>query len=67
MGDDSSAPQRSNLMRRIATIDDDEMAAPFLVELQAPNTQQKQRQRERNDVDAEHRSWQLAKERLNDL
>jgi hypothetical protein len=26
--------QRTNLMRRIATIDDDDMAAPFLVEIQ---------------------------------
>ncbi len=33
----------------------------------ALGTQQKQLQRERDDVEAERRSWQLAQERLNDL
>jgi hypothetical protein len=59
--------QRTNLMRRIATIDDDEIAAPFLVEIQALGTQHKQLQRERDDVEAERRGWQLAQERLDDL
>jgi site-specific DNA recombinase len=59
--------QRTNLMRRIATIDDDEMAAPFLVEFQALGTQHKQLQRERDNVEAERRDWQLAQERLDDL
>jgi site-specific DNA recombinase len=59
--------QRMNLMRRIATIDDDEMAAPFLIESQALGTQQKQLQRERDEVEAERRGWQRAQERLDDL
>jgi hypothetical protein len=54
-------------MRRIATIDDDEMAAPFLVEIQALGTQHKRLLRERADVEAERRGWQLAQERLDDL
>jgi hypothetical protein len=59
--------QRTNLMRRLATIDDDEMAAPFLVEIQALGGQHKQLRRERDELDAEHQGWQRAQECLDDL
>jgi predicted nucleic acid-binding Zn-ribbon protein len=59
--------QRTDLMRRLATIDDDDVAAPFLVQIQTLGTQHKQLQRERDNVEAERRGWQLAQERLDDI
>ncbi|MBW3633799.1 MAG: hypothetical protein KY456_12320 [Chloroflexi bacterium] len=54
-------------MRRMATIDDDEMAAPFLVELKALGEQHKQPQQEHDELLAERTRWELAQARLDDL
>jgi site-specific DNA recombinase len=59
--------QQSNVMRRIATIDDDELAAPFLIELKALGQQHKQLKRERDELLAERESWELVRDRLDDL
>lgn len=59
--------QRSNLMRRAATFDDDELAAPFLVEINALGNQRKHLQVELDRLFAELESWELAQTRRHDL
>jgi site-specific DNA recombinase len=59
--------QRANLARRIATIDDDELAAPFLVEIKTLGDQLQRLRGDRNILLAERAGWQLAQDRLDDL
>ncbi len=59
--------QRTNLMRRTAAIDDDELAASFLVEIKTLGEQHKRLRDDRDALLAERTAWQLAQERLDDL
>jgi len=59
--------QSTNLMRRIATIDDDEVAAPFLVEIKTLGDHHKRLREDRDVLLAERAGWQLAQDRLDDL
>lgn len=59
--------QRTNLMRRLAAIDDDEMAAPFLVEIKTLGDHHKRLRADRDALLAERAGWQLAQDRLDDL
>ncbi|MDP9366370.1 MAG: recombinase family protein [Chloroflexota bacterium] len=58
---------RTNLMRRIAGIDDDELAAPFLVEIKQLGDQHRRLREDRDALLAEQAAWRVAQERLDDL
>jgi site-specific DNA recombinase len=59
--------QRGNLARRIATIDDDDIAASLLTETARLTTQQKALVMQRDDLEAQRAGWATSQERLNDL
>ncbi|MDP9470199.1 MAG: recombinase family protein [Chloroflexota bacterium] len=59
--------RRTNLTRRTAAIDDDELAAPFLVEIKTLGDQHKRLRDDRDALLRERASWQIAQERLDDL
>jgi hypothetical protein len=59
--------QRSNLARRITTGDDNEMTAPFLVEIKSLGEQHEQLPQACDEIIAERKSWQQAQARLDDL
>ncbi len=59
--------RRTNLTRRTAAIDDDELAAPFLVEIRTLGDQHKRLREDRDALLRERASWQIAQERLDDL
>lgn len=59
--------QRSNLARRVATIDDDEIVGVLLAEMAALGTQHAALVAERSELVAERESWEFAQCRLDDL
>jgi site-specific DNA recombinase len=59
--------QRGNLARRIATIDDDDVAASLLAETATLATQQKALVVQREELEALRAGWAASQERLNDL
>lgn len=59
--------QRGNLMRRVATIDEDDFAAPFLVEIKTQGEQLIRLRQERAGLLAERAGWEVARTRLDDL
>jgi hypothetical protein len=59
--------QRSNLARRVASIDDDEIAGLLLSEMTALGTQHAALVAERSALVAERESWEIGQSRLDDL
>jgi site-specific DNA recombinase len=59
--------QCTNLTKRLALFDDEEAAAPIIVEINALTGQRRQLERERDDLAAARHSWELAQDRLTDL
>ena len=59
--------QRGNLARRIATIDDDDIAASLLAEAATLAKQQKALVIQRDELEAQRAGWAASQERLNDL
>lgn len=58
---------RGNLARRLAHFDDDRAAEPIISEMEALSRQERQVQRERDELVAQRASWELAQHRLQDL
>lgn len=59
--------QRSSPMRRIAAIDDDEPAVPFLVELETRGDGRRRLRDDRDALLAGRAGWLRARDRLDDL
>jgi site-specific DNA recombinase len=59
--------QRGNLARRVATIDDDEIASVLLAEMGTLGKQHAALVAERSSLNAERESWEIAQSRLDDL
>jgi site-specific DNA recombinase len=61
------ARQRTNLTKRLALFDDEESAAPLVVEISALSEQIRQLQDDRSRLEDERRSWELSQHQLADL
>ena len=59
--------QRANAARLAARFDDDEAAAPFLVEIEALTNQMRALREERERLEAQRAGWEEAQGRLDDL
>jgi site-specific DNA recombinase len=59
--------QRSNLVRRVGTIDDDDIAATILAEIAALTTQQKALVAQQDELEAQRAGWAASQQQLNDL
>jgi site-specific DNA recombinase len=59
--------QCANLTKRLALFDDEEAAAPLVVEINSLTGQRRQLERERDDLAVARDSWEIAQDRLTDL